>query len=70
MTFSRAMKMNKMTSEIAQVTTVQWDLRWAQMLQRHRRRTQVILVGGGVGDGIHLKGHLKEASNNEYPPAN
>lgn len=28
--------------------------------------------GGEVGgrDGIHLKGHLKEASNSEYPPAN
>ena len=54
MAFSRAMKMNKMASGIAQVTTVQWALRWVQTLQMHRRRTQVILVraarwGGGMG---------------------
>jgi len=50
MTFSRAMKMNKMTSKIAQVTTVQWDLRWVQMLQMHRRRTQSSWWGSGEWD--------------------
>lgn len=52
MTFSRAMKMNKMTSKIAQVTTVQWDLRWVQMLQMHRRRTQSSWWGGGEWDSL------------------